>query len=241
MLYKASLIKRIMLKIKYGYKSDSDSYYKFLKKRGIQLGKNVKFNSPWTLIIDYLKPWLLKIGDDVIIAGNVSIITHGADWRILQNLYGDVIGSGDKVTIGNNVFIGIGTTILKGVNIGNNVIIGAGSVVTKNLPSNGVYAGNPAKYIMSIENYYLKRKKYQSKEFITNVTEYYKRNGKFPSKYQMKEYFWLFKDRNEKLDKEFSNINNDCSNPKKSEDKFMMTKPVYKSYESFLEGIKNER
>ena len=37
--------------------------------------------------------------------------------------------------------------------IGDNVIIGAGSVVTKDVPSNSVYAGNPAKYICSFEEY----------------------------------------------------------------------------------------
>ena len=37
------------------------------------------------------------------------------------------------------------------VNIGNNVIIGAGSVVTKNIPSNSIVAGNPARIIKEIE------------------------------------------------------------------------------------------
>lgn len=240
MLYKASFFKRTLLKFKYGYKSSSESYEKFLRKKGISIGKNVKFNSPWTLIIDYLKPWLLEIGDDVIIAGNVSIITHGADWRILHNLYGDVIGSGDKVKIGNNVFIGIGTTILKGVTIGNNVIIGAGSIVTKDLESNGVYAGSPARFIMSIEDYYNKRKSMQLKEFKTNVIEYYRRYQKYPSKHLMKEYFWIFTNRDGKIDEEFQKLNDDCSNFQNAENKFLKTRPLYKSYEEFLEEVKNE-
>ncbi|ROT24339.1 serine acetyltransferase [Muribaculaceae bacterium Isolate-113 (HZI)] len=53
----------------------------------------------------------------------------------------------DECTIGNNVYIGAGAIIMNPVNIGDNVIIGAGSVVTKDVPSNCVVAGNPAKVI----------------------------------------------------------------------------------------------
>lgn len=49
--------------------------------------------------------------------------------------------------IGNNCYIGYGTTILGPIKIGNNVTIGAGSVVTKDLPSNCVAVGNPARII----------------------------------------------------------------------------------------------
>lgn len=48
------------------------------------------------------------------------------------------------VSIGNNVWIGWGCIILKGVTIGNNSIIAAGSVVLKDIPSNVIAAGNPA-------------------------------------------------------------------------------------------------
>lgn len=54
------------------------------------------------------------------------------------------------IVIGNDVFVGANSIILKGVTIGDRSIIGAGSVVTKNIPSNEVWAGNPAKFIKSI-------------------------------------------------------------------------------------------
>ena len=50
------------------------------------------------------------------------------------------------ITIGNDVVIGGGVTILPGVSIGNNSFIGAGAVVTKNIPDNSLAYGNPAKY-----------------------------------------------------------------------------------------------
>lgn len=56
------------------------------------------------------------------------------------------------------------STILKGVTIGNNVIVGANSLVNKNFPDNVVIAGNPAKIIMTIDDYYKKRKMNQLKE-----------------------------------------------------------------------------
>jgi acetyltransferase-like isoleucine patch superfamily enzyme len=48
------------------------------------------------------------------------------------------------VKIGDNVWIGMNATILKGVNIGDNSVVAAGSVVTKSVPANVVVAGNPA-------------------------------------------------------------------------------------------------
>ncbi|WP_305152530.1 serine O-acetyltransferase [uncultured Duncaniella sp.] len=56
----------------------------------------------------------------------------------------------DNCTIGNNVYIGAGAVIMNPVNIGDNVIIGAGSVVTKDVPSNCIVAGNPAKIIRNL-------------------------------------------------------------------------------------------
>lgn len=52
-----------------------------------------------------------------------------------------------KCTIGDNVYIGAGAIIMNPVTIGDNVVIGAASVVTKDIPSNCVVAGNPAKVI----------------------------------------------------------------------------------------------
>jgi len=49
-----------------------------------------------------------------------------------------------KVMIGNNVFIGTRSIIMKNVEIGDNSVIGAGSIVTKSIPANVIAAGNPA-------------------------------------------------------------------------------------------------
>ena len=55
------------------------------------------------------------------------------------------------VIIGNNVWIGMNATILKGVTIGDNSVVAAGSVVTKSVPANVVVAGNPAVVIKKLD------------------------------------------------------------------------------------------
>jgi acetyltransferase-like isoleucine patch superfamily enzyme len=54
------------------------------------------------------------------------------------------------ITVGDNVWIGGGVTILPGVKIGNNSVIGAGSVVTKDIPANVLAFGNPCRVVREI-------------------------------------------------------------------------------------------
>lgn len=60
----------------------------------------------------------------------------------------------------DNVFIGSGTRILYNTRIGSNVIIGSDSLVNKDIPDNSVYAGVPARYICSFEEYVDKANQY---------------------------------------------------------------------------------
>ena len=54
------------------------------------------------------------------------------------------------IIINNNVWIGMRSLILKGVEIGDNSIVAAHSVVTKNVPANSIVAGNPAKIVKTL-------------------------------------------------------------------------------------------
>lgn len=74
----------------------------------------------------------------------IATLNHG----MLPEERGDM--SSSPVHIGNNVWIGSGSVILPGVTIGDNAVIGAGSVVTKDIPSDMIAVGNPAKVIRSI-------------------------------------------------------------------------------------------
>lgn len=61
--------------------------------------------------------------------------------------YAKVGTASSPVRIGDNVFLGARALVLKGVTIGDNTVVGAGSVVTRNLPSNSIAAGNPARVV----------------------------------------------------------------------------------------------
>lgn len=158
------MLKNLVKKIVYREKYNSESYVKYLKSLGVKIGDRTKIFSPNHVCIDCTRPYLLQIGDDVQITQDVTILTHGYDWSVLKGVFGEILGSAGKVTIGNNVFIGMKSTILKGVTIGNNVIIGANSLVNHDVPDNCVVAGNPAKVIMSLDEYYKKRKSKQLEE-----------------------------------------------------------------------------
>lgn len=128
---------------------DPRHYYsriKYLKRKGMKIGKNVKILHD--TILDPSRAFLIEIGNNVTFAPRCHLLTHDASMNIFEK--NTRIG---KVKIKDNCFIGAGTIILPNVTIGPNAIIGAGSVVTKNVPKNSVTAGNPAKLICSLEKF----------------------------------------------------------------------------------------
>jgi acetyltransferase-like isoleucine patch superfamily enzyme len=95
----------------------------------------------------------ITIGKYVKCGGNVSIWDtdfHPLDFMD-RRIDDPATVRSIPVTIGDDVFIGANSIILKGVTIGDRVIIGAGSVVTKNIASDEVWAGNPARLIKRID------------------------------------------------------------------------------------------
>lgn len=171
-----------------------------LRDKGAQIGNDVLVYSVTDTVIDGTAPWLLTIGDCVRIAAGVKILTHDYAWSVLKHAQekpGAIYGAQSPVTIGSNVFIGMNAVITRGVTIGDRVIIGAGSVVTKDCPSDGVYAGNPARRIMSIEQYRAKRNDMQFSEAKVLAQQYCQRYGVAPPKEIFTEYFMLFADYEE--------------------------------------------
>jgi len=121
----------------------------YLQKRGLRIGKNVDIFSQYPFDANY--PGLITVGDYVTIAANVKILAHDASMGYV-NQGACKIGI---VEIGNHVFIGANSTILPNTRIGDYAIIGAGSVVTGDVPAGTVYAGNPARFIKSTEEFRL--------------------------------------------------------------------------------------
>lgn len=122
-----------------------------LKRKGLDICEDCR-------VIGFPKfgsePYLISIGKHVTISSNVRFVTHDGGTFVFRNnkKYKDVIKLG-KIRIDDNCFIGADSIILPGVVIGSNSVVGCGSVVTKNVLPNSVVAGNPAKYIMSVDEY----------------------------------------------------------------------------------------
>lgn len=147
-----------------------------------KFGKEVKFNcSPEsnyvglfkTCTIAVLKDASLEIGDysgfsgvSIYCATRITIGKHvncggnvciwDTDFHPLDHLDRRVhnvekIGS-TPIYIGDDVFIGANSIVLKGVTIGERSIVGAGSVVSKNIPPDEIWGGNPIKFIRKISD-----------------------------------------------------------------------------------------
>lgn len=92
---------------------------------------------------------LISIGNNVVIASNVSFITHDGFYAVCNRAYPDspVNEKVGCIKIGNNCFIGANAILMYDTNIGDDVVVAAGAVVTKDIPSGEVWGGVPAKRI----------------------------------------------------------------------------------------------
>lgn len=157
------------------------SRIKFLRDAGAKIGDNVSIGDVGMLGTE---PFLVSIGDNVYFSGsNTQLITHdgGISWTRFMGLAPKRVDSFGPISIGNNVFIGANCIILKGVTIGDNCVIGAGSIVTKDIPSNHVACGVPARAIKTVQEYYE-----QSKDQVDDTIgwDMYKKREYLEKKYR---------------------------------------------------------
>lgn len=149
MAFLISLLKKVIFKCKL-YRADQWQKAKiYADYLGVKIGNHVKITGS---VLFGSEPYLIEIGNDVTLTNGVVFLTHDGGVGLFRKEYSGINVFG-KIIIGNNVFIGSNTIILPGVSIGNNVVIGAGSVITKNIPSDVVAAGDPARIIRSIDEY----------------------------------------------------------------------------------------
>ena len=236
-------LKNIIRKIVYKENASSKSLIEYLRNHGAQIGDNVTIYAPNKTLIDKTSPWLLKIGNYVRITEGVKILTHDYSWSVLkryssENIQaGEILGAQSAVEIGDNVFIGMNAVITRGVTIGNNVIIGAGSVVAKDCESDSVYAGVPAKRIMSIEDFYKKRKEAQFSEAKDIAIRYKNSFGVEPPKTVFCEYFMLFEQKESAdVTEIFKRQMETSKNYDESAEYMLSHEPMFSSYEEFLKA-----
>lgn len=131
------------------------------------------------------EPWLIKIGNNLVVAADVKFFTHDVVHSCLNAVYEEkcvpLLGT---IEIGNNVVIGANSIIMPNVKIEDNSVIAAGSVVTKDVAKNTVVGGNPAKKICGLDELHSKRLIEKN-----NLTQNYDAK-------EMMEYFWEGKKEN---------------------------------------------
>ena len=176
--------------------------------------------------LNHLKSIGIEIGDGCVVWSPELTHTEEANPHL---------GSQKKVTIGNNVFLGWGCTVLAGTTIGDNAVIGAHAVATGNLPGGFIYAGSPAKPVCSIEEYYKKRKKHQLNEALAVYAAYKERFGKVPPVEVFHEYFYLFTTNPDELCDAFRRKLDDKGNPKECVEWLRRGGAPFASYEEFCE------
>lgn len=217
----------------------SEEYVSSLIRRGLNVGEGTHFFYPCSNTIDTQRPWLLSIGKNCKITEGVTILTHDYSRSVLRLKYGEVLGEARMTTIGNNVFVGMKSTILMGANIGDNVIIGAGSVVSGTIPSNTVAAGVPAKVVCTLDEYYEKRKQRTLEEAVIYTKNFIQYKHRNPSVSEMGPFFTLFLERSKDALIN-NNVRTHLSGDDETDliDKFLQTKPEFKSFEEFLQYVK---
>lgn len=240
-------IKKIIKKLFGVGKPTSEDLLNDLRRRGADIGTDVLIYGVEKTMIDKQNPYLLKIGSHVRIAEGTKVLTHDYAWSVLKHYSsediqpGAIFGAQGAVEIGSCVFIGMNCIITRGVKIGDHVVIGAGSVVTKDCPSGGVYAGNPARRIMSIGEYYQKRKALQFEEARGIAMKYRQRFHAAPQKEIFDEYFMLFCSADEAANTPaFRKKLELLGNFDESVSYMRANKPMFDGYEAFLNACYEE-
>jgi len=138
------------------------SYYKTCELRGLKLGKNVILRNG----INFgSEPFLIEIGDNTKIGSGVTFTNHDGATYVLKQMekYKDARRF-ERVKIGSNCLIAPNSTVMLGAEVGDYSILGYGALLTTSMPAHAVFAGAPAKFICTTEEYGDKR--------LANKTEY---------------------------------------------------------------------
>ncbi len=220
-----------------------EAYINYLRSIGVEIGDKCRIWNPNHTNIDTQRPHMLHIGDRVRITGGVTILCHDYSRSVFSEMKGlGNVGEARETWIGNNVFIGVKATILMGTHIGNNSVVGAGAVVSGSFPDNSVIAGNPARVIMTIEEFYEKRKKQEVSAAKLYARNYYKRHKRWPDLHQMTDAFvWLYLPHTEETIRQYPEFFPfGTLDVKTYTENFLASEPVWASFEDFISECQRE-
>lgn len=145
---------KVIFKVK---KNDREVINTYFRKAGMEIGGgcNICCN------IMTAEPYLISIGNNVTISGNVTFVTHDNSISKISSEYANLFG---YISIGDNCFIGQNSTVMYGCTLGDNIIVASGSVVCNSFTEkNIIIGGNPAKKIGTWDDFNAKGKPYAMK------------------------------------------------------------------------------
>ena len=148
------MCRRLWKRLFRGHAHSAANIIEEARRRGIAIGEKVHIYSPLPSGRDC---FLLSIGNEVTISGNVTFLLHDASIGTASGgVWTDLLG---RITIGDKSFIGYGSIILPGVTLPSKTIVGAGSVVTRSPKKEGtIIAGNPARAIGTVDSFLCRNK-----------------------------------------------------------------------------------
>lgn len=232
-------IRNFIKRIIYPETYSQEAFVKALREKyHVDIGNHCRIYSPNQTFIDKQRGHMLHIGDYCKISRNVTILAHDYSRSVCCNMTGgyENIGEAAYTFIGNNVFIGVNSTILMGAHVGDNSIVGAGAVVSGHFPEGVVIAGNPARVICTIDEFYQKRKKRQvesAKEYVRRWRIVY---GRDPSIDEMTNAFlWLYVPHTIDSFDQYSHLFELSAVDKdRMKISFLNSTPIYSSFDDFL-------
>lgn len=143
-----NLLRKLYLKF---FVPSGFAYGKYLKDiRSLQYQGENCFVSKGAELPDH---YLLSIGSNVWLTDGCRLLCHDASVIMINMMQGSQLDQVGPIEIGDNCFLGNNVIVLPNIKIGANTIVGSGAVVTRNLEGNGVYAGNPARLVSTLEDY----------------------------------------------------------------------------------------
>lgn len=127
-----------------------DEYSDYLRRRGglHRVGRNVRINRGAT----FTDPAYVSLGNNIVLA-DCTFIGHDGSVDVMNIAYGESVEAVGKITIHDNVFVGHGAILLRGVTVGPNSIVGAGAVVSRDVPPGTIVGGVPARVLGTVEDY----------------------------------------------------------------------------------------
>lgn len=232
------MIRRCLLRFSRS-KNSSEKFISRLRRKGVQVGEGTYFFDPQSTRIDCQRPHLLSIGNNVKVTAGVTVLCHDYSRSVFIDAFGENVGEAAATFIGNNVFIGINSIVLMGARIGDNCVIGAGSVVSGLIPPRSVAAGNPARVLCSIDDFFRKRQERELAAAELFAKEFAKTNGRAPTVDEMTDAFsWLYLPHTEETLTKYPHLfRMHGVDRERAISAFLSSSPAYSSYEDWLKSV----